>query len=264
MLNDVMVAQYLERIGYRGSTSLELSTLRGLHLAHMQYVPFENLDIFLSKPVSLSVDALFDKVVLKYRGGFCYELNTLFFELLTALGFQVHMLSAKVFNGSSYGPDFDHMLLTVAVNDKQVIMDVGFGDSFREPVFLDISHSIQLDSVYDVEQHGLNFILYRRKIGMARSPQYGFTLNTHQVLAFHTMCVFQQTSPKSHFTQKSVCSIATKYGRKTISNGRFIISGKNKRTEYIIGSESEYREILRKNFKIALSEDCCLARLMAK
>jgi N-hydroxyarylamine O-acetyltransferase len=45
----------------------------------------------------LDTDALFDKIVRRRRGGFCYELNGLFAALLRELGFDATLKSAKVF-----------------------------------------------------------------------------------------------------------------------------------------------------------------------
>ena len=92
---------------------------------------------FGSRPIILEDEALFTKIVEHRRGGFCYEANGLFAALLRALGFDVAMLSAEVARaGGGFGPDFDHMTLTVALEQRRLV-DVGFGDSFREPLRLD-------------------------------------------------------------------------------------------------------------------------------
>ncbi len=90
------VAAYLDRINYHGSTDPILETLCALHRAHMLAVPFENLDIPLKRPIVLDQELLFDKLVNRRRGGFCYELNALFSALLREMGFNVQRLSARV------------------------------------------------------------------------------------------------------------------------------------------------------------------------
>ena len=108
------IKTYLERIDYRGSLVPNVETLRALQLAHLLAVPFENLSIHAQQPIVLNDDALFEKIVGRRRGGFCYELNGLFAALLRALGFDVAMLSAGVAKDSSgFGPGFDHMTLRV-------------------------------------------------------------------------------------------------------------------------------------------------------
>ena len=83
------VTTYLSRIGYRGTRTPNADTLRALQLAHLQTIPFENLDIHLRRPILLDLERLFQKLVVLRRGGLCYELNGLFAALLRALGFPV-------------------------------------------------------------------------------------------------------------------------------------------------------------------------------
>jgi N-hydroxyarylamine O-acetyltransferase len=110
---------YLERIGYRGPLAPTAETLRRLHLAHLLSVPFENLSIHAGEPIVLDDEALFDKIVVRGRGGFCYELNGLFAALLRSLGFKVEMLSAAVMGrAGEFGPEFDHMALLVTLAER--------------------------------------------------------------------------------------------------------------------------------------------------
>src|SRR5512147_1356301 len=132
------VQAYLRRIDYRGELDPTAATLHALHRAHLLSVPFENLDIHLSRPIVLDQDALFDKIVTRRRGGFCYELNGLFALLLEQLGYKVTRLAARVVGtDDSLGPQFDHLTLQVQCPDESHspwLADVGFGDSFLEPL----------------------------------------------------------------------------------------------------------------------------------
>src|ERR1017187_10297680 len=125
---------YLERIGYSGSTEPSAETLRALQRAHMLAVPFENLDIHLGRPIVCDEDRFLHKIINERRGGFCYELNGAFAALLRALGFKVTLLSARVAGSDgSASPEFDHLTLRVDL-DEPWLADVGFGDSFIEPL----------------------------------------------------------------------------------------------------------------------------------
>jgi N-hydroxyarylamine O-acetyltransferase len=83
-------------IGYIGPTEPNLSTLQALQRAFLLKVPFENLEIHLDRQINLSSENIYEKIVSKRRGGFCYECNILFFNLLNELGFQVEYLSARM------------------------------------------------------------------------------------------------------------------------------------------------------------------------
>src|ERR1051326_805528 len=121
---------YLDRIGYRGPVMPTADVLRRLHLAHLQTVPFENLDISRGRKIAMDEEAFVRKLVEERRGGFCYELNGAFAALLRALGFKVTLLSARVpREDGSDGPEFDHLTLRVDLEEPR-LADVGFGDAF--------------------------------------------------------------------------------------------------------------------------------------
>jgi len=262
MISDKEIFQYLKRIAYNGCIDLNAITLKALHLSHLYNAPFENLDIHIGHKINISVDSVLNKVVLNHRGGFCYELNYAFSLLLLSLGFEVKLLSARVFNGNDYGKPFDHMLLLVQFQDEKMIADVGFGDSFREPLLLDKKSVWSFDASYKIKKDSNNYILYQKKDSQGWKPQYIFSLNPYEVNAFYEMCEYQQTSPESNFTKKSVCTIATESGRKTISNGKFIETTRDTRTENPINSETEYRNILRKHFQMELPGNVSLKKLL--
>src|SRR6267378_2304717 len=158
------ITAYLNRINYRGSLVPTPETLRDLQVAHLLSVPFENLSIHAKEPIVLKDKALFSKIVERRRGGFCYECNGLFAALLRALGFSVSMLSAKVANAEGvFGPDFDHMTLLVSLAERWLV-DVGFGDSFREPLRLDErGQQVQGNRAYRIDADGSAFSLMQRK-----------------------------------------------------------------------------------------------------
>src|SRR5215510_12560424 len=133
------IQAYLKRIEYSGPLGCDRETLRQLHLVHLLHVPFENLSIHAHEAIVLNDSALFEKIVTRRRGGFCYEHNGLFAALLREIGFEVEMLSAEVANDQGeFSRDFDHMTLMVATEQERWLADVGFGDSFIEPLRLEI------------------------------------------------------------------------------------------------------------------------------
>src|SRR4029079_16579168 len=105
------VDAYLKRIDYHGSREPTLATLCGVHRAHVLAVPFENLDIPARRRIVLDVDPIFDKIVGRRRGGFCYELNGLYGTLLREMGFQVTFLSARFKRDFGWTPESGHLTL---------------------------------------------------------------------------------------------------------------------------------------------------------
>ena len=249
------VNAYLERMNYAGSREPSAQTLRDLQLAHLGSVPFENLSIHSNEPIVLDDAALFEKVVGRKRGGFCYELNGLFAALLRALGFEVEMLSASVASpDGSFGPDFDHMTLLVKL-DQRWIADVGFGDSFLEPLLLDEpGEQLQGARAYKFEIEDNHRVLMQRSYDGTWAAQYRFTLTPHQYGDYSAMCHHQQTSPESHFTKGRICTRATPDGRVTLSELRLIKTNSvGEREEQTLPGEDEYARALREHFGIVMT-----------
>jgi N-hydroxyarylamine O-acetyltransferase len=249
----VDIAAYLRRINYDGPLDLSAGTLRGLHRAHMLKVPFENLDIHLGRPIVLDESRLLSKIVDGRRGGFCYELNGAFGALLRALGFDVEMLSAGVASeDGGFSPPFDHMALLVKLKERW-LADVGFGDSFREPLLVDYAgEQVQEDGAYRIARHGEHLVLERRDDKGAWRPQYRFTLQPYGYEDFTEMCRYHQTSPDSHFTQRRTCSIATPNGRVTLTGMRLITTARGERDERTLRDEEECAAALRRHFGVEL------------
>jgi N-hydroxyarylamine O-acetyltransferase len=253
------VRAYLARIGYRGPLAPTAGTLRAMHVAHLYTVPFENLDIGLGRPLSLQLPALFDKIVMRRRGGFCYELNGLFAWLLETLGYSVTYLSARVAGpDGSLGPEFDHLTLWVECPadgraGERWLADVGFGEWSMQPVRLEpgVEQTHDSRSCWLVERDG-GFEYWQRDSGAAAERQYAFTLQPRLFPAdFEPMCRYQQTSPESHFTQHRVCTRATPAGRIMLTDRRWIVTENGQRRETAI-DDGEFWTILKADFGIVL------------
>ena len=249
------IEAYLKRIRYRGPMQPSVETLRDIHRAHLYTVPFENLDIHLGRPIVLDDGALFEKVVTRRRGGFCYELNGLFCALLRELGFEVAMLCAQVArSGGGFGPPFDHMTLMVQL-DRPWIADVGFGDSFLEPLLLETDlEQFQWGKTYRIVSSGSGLLYESRAGNGAWNPEYLFGLTSYKYEDYAGMCLYHQTSAESSFTRKRVCSRATPDGRVTLSDRKLILTKAGLREEREL-TEQEYPVALREFFGVVLEAD---------
>lgn len=245
---------YLKRINYSGSLDVTAETLRALQVAHLRAVPFENLSIHAGEPIVLEDNALFTKIVERRRGGFCYEANGLFAALLRALGFEVAMLAAGVATKEGgFGPIFDHMTLMVTL-DERWLVDVGFGDSFLEPLLLDARvDQVQGTQAFRIIDDDDHLILLRRNHGGDWEPQYRFTLQPYSFADYEEMSCFHQTSPDSHFTKGRICSLATNDGRISLSEMRLISTIEQHRDERTLENQEEYDRILRDQFGIVMN-----------
>jgi N-hydroxyarylamine O-acetyltransferase len=133
-MNDVQLARYLERIGHGWHVRKKLPTLRSLHRAHVTSIPFENLDVQLGEVPSLDPDAIYDKIVERGRGGWCYEMNGLFGAALQAIGFDVMRVSCGVMRQDGGNDRLGTHLALVVDCDGPWLCDVGFGGALLEPL----------------------------------------------------------------------------------------------------------------------------------
>ncbi len=251
------ISDYLERIGYAHRLQPDAETLRGLQLAHMRTVPFENLDIGLKRPIRLSEEALWNKLINHKRGGFCYELNGLFAWLLQQIGFDVTYLNARVFNNEgNLGIKFAHLALLVKIPNESTrwLADVGFGDSFNEPLsFEEQEEQVQELRAYRLEQTPDGYITWQRNYDGSWEHQYFFDLQPRNFPAdYEAACLYHQTSPNSSFTRRSIISRATPEGRVTLEDGRLIVTTNGQRLERPVANDGEYHSLLKEHFGVVL------------
>lgn len=227
-------------------------SLRFLQRRHLLSVPFENLDIHWRRHIVLDIDRFYEKIVVKRRGGFCYELNGLFNEVLTALGFQTRLVSARVFNGSEYGPEFDHAAILVSIGDDEYLTDVGFGDFTTEPLRFSLGAEQQdPEGVFVIRRFDDDYLEVAKRKGNEWVSQYIFKDVERNLSEFAEMCDFHQYSPDSHFAKGKVCSLLTENGRKTLTSSALIVTADGNRSEIEISSEAEFDETLIREFGLA-------------
>jgi arylamine N-acetyltransferase len=245
VMSDSWVNDYLARIGASRPQRPDLDALRDLHLRHLRTVPFENLGIHLGEDVVLDSSALVAKIVDRRRGGFCYELNGAFGALLSALGFEVSLLAARVIGDSGLGVPYDHLVLRVG----PWLADVGFGDHAHYP--------LRMDERGDQVDPAGTFRLASTPSGdleLSKNGEPEYLLETRpRVLAdFETGCWWHRTSPKSHFTQSLVCSMLTDSGRVTLSGRTLIRTVNGERTSQDLDDDGEVLAAYRTWFGIEL------------
>ena len=251
------IDSYLSRINQKKENQ-SLSYLRKLHRAHLIHIPFENLDIHHNKKIILDYDKIFKKVILRKRGGYCYELNGLFFHLLYHLGFEAKIISAKVRNEESgdFGKDFDHMAIIVHLDEVDYLVDVGFGKGIIYPKKID-EGLIQMDytDYWKLEKDpDENYLLQTSNDARTFSTKYLFTLEQKELIQFIEMNEYQQNHPKSTFLQKKMITRLTEEGRVTLTDKKFneVKLGVLHQTE--ITNEDEFLALLDQHFKITFQQ----------
>jgi N-hydroxyarylamine O-acetyltransferase len=247
---------YLRRINYSGVIYRDLETLRELQRNHVFAIPFETLDIHNQIPIVLQKNFLYQKVIHDRRGGYCYELNLLFHHLLELSGFDVIMVSGRLHHGNNkYGREFEHMALIVKLNDRNWLVDVGYGDFSLVPLAI-IPGEIQSDGRHYYQIVDPVIVDGRQYLGVARwsntkqdfKIDYIFTLTPRALKDFNAMNEYHQTSPESHFRRKLICTLPTPEGRISLINNKLIRTENGKRQVRIIQGQDPRDEILEQYF----------------
>ncbi|WP_018479593.1 arylamine N-acetyltransferase family protein [Pontibacter roseus] len=244
---------YLERIGYTGELKPTLEVLQQLQKAHLLAVPFENLDIHAGVPIELDVERIYDKVVGRRRGGFCYELNGLFFQLLTALGFEAKRISAKVYAAGegTYTPEYDHMALLVTIAGEEYLADVGFGEFSFAPLKL-VLGQVQADARgdYRFDRHDADYYRVIRVENGEVRPEYIFRKAERAFEEFAGMCRFHQSDSRSHFRQRRMITLPTEHGRITLTENKLKLKEGSITQEVTLQDAAEYEAYLWKYFGV--------------
>lgn len=244
---------YLERIGATRPARADAAALRELQLRHLMTVPFENLSVHLGEDIVLEEKALVDKVVTEHRGGFCYELNGAFAALLSACGFRVTLLQARVFGeGGVLGIPYDHMALRVETDNGTGpwLADVGFGDHALRPLLLD-DRAEQDDpcGVFRFQEAPQGDLDLLRD----GSAQFRLDPRPRALADFRAGSWYHRTSPESHFTRSLVCSRRTGNGRVTLSGRTLVTTVGGQRHTSELATDGEVLAAYREHFGLRFS-----------
>lgn len=249
---------YFQRIGYTGDRTPKLDTLKTIHECHTHAIAFENLSPLLGHSVSLDLDSLQHKLIHAGRGGYCFEQNGLFRSVLTALGFQVTSLAARVLWGVPAGVTTprSHMVLLVHVDNVPYVADVGFGGvTLTTPIRLipDLEQStshepfrlIKADDAYVMQAY----------IGREWKSLYRFDLQPQYRPDYEVSNWYVSTHPKSLFVNSLIAAKPDVDRRYALRDNHFAIHHLNGKTErHRLTTAKALRAVLANEFQLMLPE----------
>jgi N-hydroxyarylamine O-acetyltransferase len=242
---------YLARIGYQGERRPTHALLEALHLAHRTRIAFENLEIFLGRPVRLDLESLQAKIIHGKRGGYCYEQNTLFGAVLEQLGFRLTRLAARVRRGTTRFLPRTHMMLLVDVEGVSWLADVGFGgDGPLTPVPLVAGQEVQQSSwrYRVVRENDLWVLQSAHSAGWV--DLYAFTLEPQFDVDFEMANYYVSTHPASRFVQTLTAQLTTPEARYILQNRELTVLRDTGEVIRTIESDEELLRILAELFAL--------------
>ena len=244
---------YLEKLSlFKEQPSLHY--LRRLHHQHLLAIPFENLDVHFRRSIMIDINKIFEKIIPTKRGGFCYELNFLFYHLLVHLGYDCYLISARVLSQETdcYGAEYGHMAILVTIEDDVYLCDVGFGDGFVFPKKLEeIILQMDLNRYFRFSEDSDGaYSLEKTSDTLHFETLYKFERKLREPIEFIDMCDFHQKSPNSSFTGKKIITQLTEEGRITLSDSKIKIVEKGKLIDLPVLNEDAFYSKMEEHFGI--------------
>lgn len=246
---------YLNRIGLDGTVTPNETGLEALHRAQTFGIPFENFDILLGRGISLEPQLLFDKLVNRQRGGYCFELNYLFGMALDAFGFERRPLLARVhYTGELTSRA--HLLNLVHFDDRDWITDVGFGSvQLRVPIPLERDRIVMNDGLEFrlIDSGKFGTMLQALETGDWKNL-YSFDMGHVWPIDIETGNYFTSTHPDFFFTKARVAVRTNPFGKTTLLDFCLREFSNDEVTESILEPGPTYLKSLETKFGIFIDE----------
>ena len=246
---------YLNRIGFSGTLKTDYETLCKLQTLHLQNIPYENLDIMRDIPVSLQKEDMFKKTILGRRGGYCFELNSLFSWLLQEIGFGVTNYMARFWRDEQNPPPMRrHHVLRVECTDGVFLGDVGVGGVVpRVPLeIVENKISEQNGESYKLcKEDFFGWMLYELKRGEWQKL-YSFAEEPQLDLDYIMPSFYCEKYPDSFFRSMDMVHIFTKDGRKSVADREVKLFTPTGVEVIIPKDDAHYKELLELHFNIVI------------
>ena len=256
---------YFDRIGFEGEARPDLATLIALHRAHLQAIPYENLDVQLGVPLTTDPEAAFEKIVIRRRGGWCYEMNGLFGAVLAEVGFKVTRMAGaamrELLGDIVIG---NHLVLLVELDGDPWIADVGFGDGSQDPFPLSAASMSVAGYPFRLEAMDEGWWrFHNHEFGGAKSFDFQVAAADPALLAGR--CEWLQYAPESHFVLNAI--VQRYRGDKILQMRGRVLRRVTPAgvTQETIGSADEWVAILARDFGLDVPEAATLwPRILAR
>lgn len=239
------VQAYLKRINAAGRDGISVPALRSLVRLHLEQIPFENLDIAgHPRPISLREEDLFEKVVVRRRGGYCFELNKLFFLLLKELGYDCYPAAARILYRRTLPRPISHRITIVRLDGRKWIADVGYGGPGPKGLLCLSGERQEIaGEVFSTGIDGEEQVIYRHDPDEVRKL-ISFRDKPWLEIDFETLNGYYSLHPDSIFTQKTLVYRCISDGQYALVDDQFSVQRPGRAAEEKTVSEPEAKKQL--------------------
>ena len=258
-MNKEKISKYFERINLKQDLDnivLDLELLKKIQYSHVMNIPYENIDIANNIPLDLDNDKLFEKMIINNRGGYCFEINSLYNWLLCELGYKTTSYMSRYLRGELEIPMRRHRVIAVESDliSGRILCDAGVGE--RAP-----KHPLLIEEGIIQEQFGETYRFEKDEFfGWLLTdyhkgewkPYYSFTEEPQLDIDYVMPSFYCEKHPDSPFNKKFMIEIKTPDGRKTLNDNVFHIFKSGNMDELVIDNDELLRNILREHFYIKI------------
>ena len=246
--------RYLERIGIDSIDKPDKKNLDKLVLHHQMAVPFENLDIYdADTDISLEIPTLYDKIVLRRRGGYCFELNAAFMSLLSSLGYDCYAIAVRVVWNFPDVMPISHRATIVTIDGERFFCDVGFGGPSPQNALNLNDGGLQESeiNVFKVEKVASGTVIHRMVNGI-KERLLLFLETPCDPVDFLAFNEYQSRSRESMFRKVRLLNLVTETGNITLTGNVLKIHDGGNISEKTLSDERELKAAMKEHFGLSV------------
>lgn len=255
--------QYMQALGLE-KRAPDLGFLNEIIRRHVDSFPFSSVGPQLGDKLPLDIESLYQRIVVRRRGGYCFEQNGLLFEMLEEMGFSVSLFLGRVIYNEDADPGLTHRISMVDIDDKRYIADVGFGP-------LGPSRAVSMSG--EKSDEGLRmFRVAERQPGVFHFQTlkdgsfyslYKFELVRYGQADCEVGHFYSHKHPDASFVNHLVVSRILDHEIRSLRNHEFSVINQSGEQRSLIESRAQLHTILKDKFRLNITGKEC-AQLFLK
>lgn len=249
-----LAQRYLDALGLEPAEP-SLALLTQLTRRHVATLAFSSVGPRLGDDLPLDAESLLDRIVVRGRGGYCFEQNGLLFDVLQELGFDARIQLARVIHNQDTHPGLTHRVTLVEVDGRRYVADVGFGPLGPPyPVPMPESSAADDDPRFLVHEARPGEFHMQSLVEGGRYSLYRFDLVRYGQSDCELGHFYSHLHPDAVFVNNLVASLILDDEVRSLRNREYRVLRGDGHTATGITSALQLRDLLSAEFGIQVSE----------